>query len=599
MRLITKIFMLTALLISLSSATDFLMPDEAFKPHAVLNQDMEIEASIEIADDIYLYSDKVILEITSDNGVSIKNIISPKSIEQHGEQVYLKSPAFIVELQRDADVVDKETVEFKLSYQGCSEQGLCYEPLSKEYSFEVDTLALSITPKVQKQKTLTQLKDEKIITEADKTPEPQERSESDAIADTIGSGNIALILATFFGFGLLLAMTPCVFPMIPIISGLIISQGEGITMKKAFILSLVYVLAMAVAYTIAGVLAGLFGANLQAALQTPWVIYSFSFVFVALAFSMFGFYELKLPDSFVTKVSSASHGSGYVGIAIMGFLSALIVGPCVAAPLAGALVYIGQTGDAVLGGMALFAMSIGMGVPLIVVGVSAGKFMPKPGAWMTMVSAIFGVMMLGVAIWMLEKIVDPSITMALYGMLGLGFALYLGAFEREGHIFKRSVALLIFIYSVALLVGFLAGSSSMTKPLSFLKSQVVQGTVASEIKELEFTVVTSIDELNIELEKNKGKKIMLDFAADWCTACKELEEVTFANSDVKSKLSDFVLIRADVTENSDNNKALSQKYNVFGPPALIFFDKDLEVKSSKTIIGFIEPAEFLTHLDKL
>jgi len=249
--------------------------------------------------------------------------------------------------------------------------------------------------------------------------------------------------------------------------------------------------------------------------------------------------------------------------------------------------------------MALFSMSIGMGVPLIVVGVSAGKFMPKPGAWMTMVSAIFGVMMLGVAIWMLEKIVDPSIIMALYGMLGLGFALYLGALDREGQIFKRSVALLIFIYSVALLIGFLAGSSSMTKPLAFLKSQVVQGSVASEVKELEFTVVTSIDELNVQLEKNKGKKIMLDFAADWCTSCKELEEVTFANSDVKSKLSDFVLIRADVTQNSENNKALSQKYGVFGPPALIFFDKDLEVKSSKTIIGFIEPAEFLTHLDKL
>ena len=591
------ILLLTATM--MLGAVDFLMPDEAFKPHAILNQEMEIEASVEIAEEIYLYSEKVTLEVTSDNGVSIKNIISPKSVEEHGEQVYLKSPAFIVELQRDADIVGKKTVEFKLSYQGCSQRGLCYEPLSKEYSFDVDTLALSVSAKKVEVKTKELVKDEKSIKVVEPTVKPEERSATDAIADTIGSGNIILILATFFGFGLLLAMTPCVFPMIPIISGLIISQGEGITIKKAFILSLVYVLAMAVAYTIAGVLAGLFGANLQAALQTPWVIYSFSFVFVALAFSMFGFYELKLPDSFVSKVSSASHGSGYVGIAIMGFLSALIVGPCVAAPLAGALVYIGQTGDAVLGGMALFSMSIGMGVPLIVVGVSAGKFMPKPGAWMTMVSAIFGVMMLGVAIWMLEKIVDPSIIMALYGMLGLGFALYLGALDREGQIFKRSVALLIFIYSVALLIGFLAGSSSMTKPLAFLKSQVVQGSVASEVKELEFRVVTSIDELNVQLEKNKGKKIMLDFAADWCTSCKELEEVTFANSDVKSKLSDFVLIRADVTQNSENNKALSQKYGVFGPPALIFFDKDLEVKSSKTIIGFIEPAEFLTHLDKL
>ncbi|MDQ7067809.1 MAG: hypothetical protein Q9M40_07450 [Sulfurimonas sp.] len=187
----------------------------------------------------------------------------------------------------------------------------------------------------------------------------------------------------------------------------------------------------------AGVLAGLFGANLQAALQTPWVVYSFSFVFVALAFSMFGFYELKLPDALVEKVSSGKERGGYVGVAIMGFLSALIVGPCVAAPLAGALVYIGQTGDAVLGGMALFSMSIGMGLPLIAVGVSAGKFMPKPGAWMTMVSAIFGVVMLAVAIWMLEKILDPSITMVMYSILGIGFALYLGAFKNDHHFLNR------------------------------------------------------------------------------------------------------------------------------------------------------------------
>jgi len=580
-------------------AVDFLMPDEAFKPHAILNQDMEIEASVEIAQDIYLYSEKVTLEIISDNGVTIKNLISPKSVDHHGDQAYLKSPAFIVELQRDTDIVGKQTVVLKLSYQGCSEQGLCYEPLSKEYSFEVDTLALSVKAEKAKVKTEELLTDERLIKATEKTPVPQERSESDAIADTIGSGNIALILATFFGFGLLLAMTPCVFPMIPIISGLIISQGEGITMRKAFMLSLVYVLAMAVAYTIAGVLAGLFGANLQAALQTPWVIYSFSFVFVALAFSMFGFYELKLPDSFVSKVSSASHGSGYVGIAIMGFLSALIVGPCVAAPLAGALVYIGQTGDAVLGGMALFSMSIGMGIPLIVVGVSAGKFMPKPGAWMTMVSAIFGVMMLGVAIWMLERVVDEYITMLLYAILGIGFAIYLGALEKGGHIFKKSVAVVLFFYSLALLMGVLGGSKSMARPLEFLKPQAVTAMIQTEASHVEFIKITSIKELDDILAKNKGKKVMLDFYADWCTACKELEEVTFANADVKVKMDEFVLIKADVTANGEDEKALSKKYGVFGPPALIFFDENSEVQKAKTIIGFIEPKPFLEHLSKL
>ena len=591
--------LILSVLLSVSLSADFLMPDQAFKPHAVLNQDMEIEADIEIADDIYLYSEKVTLEITSDNGVSVKNIISPNSVDYHGDQVYLKSPAFLVELQRDADVSGTQTVVLKLSYQGCSEQGLCYEPLSKDFSFDVDTLALSVVEKKLKSVTENVLSDEKTITQTKEEVVEKELSESDAIADTIGSGNIALILATFFGFGLLLAMTPCVFPMIPIISGLIISQGEGITVKKAFMLSLVYVLAMAVAYTIAGVLAGLFGANLQAALQTPWVIYSFSFVFVALAFSMFGFYELKLPDSFVSKVSSAGNGSGYVGIAIMGFLSALIVGPCVAAPLAGALVYIGQTGDAVLGGMALFSMSIGMGIPLIIVGVSAGKFMPKPGAWMTMVSAIFGVMMLGVAIWMLERVVDEYITMLLYAILGIGFAIYLGALEKGGHIFKKSAAVVLFFYSLALLMGVLGGSKSMARPLEFLKPQAVTAMIKTEASHKEFVKITSIKELDAILAKNKGKKVMLDFYADWCTACKELEEVTFSNADVKDKMDEFVLVQADVTANGADEKALSQKYGVFGPPAIIFFDEESEVQKSKTIIGFVEPAEFLAHLNKL
>lgn len=587
-----KLIILLLSTVMFLGAVDFLMPDQAFKPHAILNQEMEIEASVEIAQDIYLYADKLTLEVTSENGVTIKDITSPQSVEHHDEQVYLKSPGFLVELQRDSEISGTKTVAFKLSYQGCSEAGLCYEPLSKEYTFEVDTLALSVTEKKEEVKAPETKADEKI-------QEPEELSATDAIADTIKSGSILLILATFFGFGLLLAMTPCVFPMIPIISGLIISQGEGLTTRKAFMLSIVYVLAMAVAYTIAGVLAGLFGANLQAALQTPWVIYSFSFVFVALAFSMFGFYELKLPDSFVTKVSSASHGSGYVGVAIMGFLSALIVGPCVAAPLAGALVYIGQTGDAILGGMALFFMSIGMGVPLIFVGVSAGKFMPKPGAWMTMVSAVFGVMMLGVAIWMLEKIVDPSVTMLLYGFLGIGFSLYLGALDKEGHIFKRSVALIMFIYSLALFIGVMGGSSSMLKPLEFLKPQVLNSTVQMQSKELDFKVVKSIAELDTILEQSKGKKVLLDFAADWCVACKELEEITFADKDVKSKMSEFVLVRADVTDNGEMEKALSKKYGVFGPPVIIFFDVELNVQKSKTVVGFVEPQEFLAHLNKL
>lgn len=577
----------------MASQPKFLMPDEAFKPNAILNEKMQIEASIEIAKDIYLYKDALKLEILNQEGIVISDIESPKSVEHHEDQVYLESPKFIVNLKKDESVKGLKSVEFKLSYQGCSEQGLCYEPEERVYKFEIDSAKLSyLNTNTPKESPLAEVKNEQKASSA-------EVSQSDAIAQSMQEKSFTLILLTFLGFGLLLALTPCTFPMIPIISGIIISQGEGLTTKRAFFLSVVYVLAMAVAYTIAGVLAGLFGSNLQAALQAPWAIYSFAAIFVALALSMFGFYELKLPDSFVAKVSSNHHSGrgGVVGVAIMGFLSALIVGPCVAAPLAGALVYIGQTGDAVLGGAALFAMSIGMGLPLILVGVSAGRFMPKPGGWMVMVNAVFGVMMLFVAVWMLERVVEGYITMLLYSVLSIGFGLYFGAFMNEAHIFKRAVGMISFIYGVALFIGAMGGSQSMLKPLEFLKPSTAVQSNTQKTSHLQFQKVTTIGELDALLRANKGKKILLDFSAEWCAVCKELDKKTFSNEAVKAKMSEFVLIQADLTQNTQEQKELSKKYGVFGPPVIIFFDANLEVIKSKTIVGFIEPEAFLKHLD--
>ncbi|MDB2562258.1 protein-disulfide reductase DsbD [Sulfurimonas sp.] len=596
-----KLFLFLFLVTTTFALPSFLMPEEAFIPHAKINDQIQIEADIQLAEGIYLYADKLKIELLTDNGISIKEIDSPKSVDHDGDIAYVDSPNFIISLEKDADVNGVKEIQLQLSYQGCSEKGLCYEPLSKIFNFSVDSSTLEIKQAKLQTLDLGSQSQEKTPDKEEVKQESTEIevSETDAIAETIKDGNILIILLTFLGFGLLLALTPCVFPMIPIISGVIISQGKDITTRKAFMLSVVYVLAMAVAYTIAGVLAGLFGANLQAALQTPWVIYSFSGVFVALAMSMFGFYELKLPDSLVAKVSATGNRGGYVGVAIMGFLSALIVGPCVAAPLAGALVYIGQTGDAVLGGMALFAMSIGMGLPLIVVGVSAGKFMPKPGMWMTMVSAIFGVMMLGVAIWMLERIVNEYIIVLLYAILGIGFSIYLGALEQGGHIFKKTTSIVLFVYSITLFIGVLAGSSSLTKPLGFLQATASVTSTTTKKEHAEFIKITSIPELDVLLEKHKGKKILLDFSAEWCTACKELEEVTFADAKVKNKMDEFILIQADVTLNSDENKALSKKYGVFGPPALLFFKESGELQSTKTIIGFIPPDTFLTHLNKL
>ena len=574
-----------------ASQPDFLMPEDAFKTTAKVNEKMQIEASIALGKDIYLYSDSIKLEIDKNSTIRVKNVSYPKRVDHHGDMVYLDSPTFIIDLKKEVDTKDIQNIKFSISYQGCSEQGLCYEPYTDTFKLEVDSSKLLISLETAEKIILKTLSTPKVA----EVKEEVKLSETDSIADTIKSGNIFIILLTFFGFGLLLSLTPCVFPMIPIFSGVIISQGEGLTTKKAFALSVVYVLAMAVAYTFAGVLAGVFGENLQVALQTPWVIYSFAGVFVVLAMSMFGFYELKLPDSLVAKVSSNSNRSGFIGVGIMGFLSALIVGPCVAAPLAGALVYIGQTGDAFLGGAALFSMSIGMGLPLIAVGVSAGKFMPKPGAWMTMVSAVFGVMMLAVAVWMLERIVEPYVTMLLYSMLGISFAIYLGAFEKDAHIFRRSIAMITFIYSAALFIGAMGGSTSMTKPLSFLQSS--SSVSPKESLHVEFKKVVSIEELDIILAENKGKKILLDFSAKWCAVCKELDEKTFSDEAVKAKMNEFVLVQADLTANTSLEKALSKKYGVFGPPVIIFFDEELNVIKSKTIVGFIEPKAFLEHLN--
>jgi thiol:disulfide interchange protein DsbD len=558
----------------------FLMPDEAFIPHAKLNDKMQIEADIELAKGMYLYEDKVRFELKKGDGLTIIDIKKPNAIEHDEDKVYLESPSFVISLKNDAKK-SVEDIEFVIYYQGCSEDGLCYEPLEKSFSLSVDT--------------------SKIVSLQNETPKVVEASETDSISETISSGNIFVIMLTFLGFGILLSLTPCVFPMIPIISGLIVSQGEGLTTKRAFFLSVVYVLAMATAYTIAGVLAGLFGSNLQATLQNPYVIYSFSAVFVALAMSMFGFFELKLPDSLVSKVSSSSNSGkhGVIGVAIMGFLSALIVGPCVAAPLAGALVYIGKTGDAILGGMALFSMGIGMGLPLIVVGVSAGKFMPRPGEWMTMVTAVFGILMLGVAIWMLEKVAAAEIITLLYALLGIGTSVYFGMFEQSVHIFKKTVAVILFIYSSALFIGVLAGGHSMIKPLEIFKAQTVVSQQVQKTKNLEFKVVKSVSELDAVLAQNKGKKILLDFSAKWCTACKELEETTFTDADVKTKMFEFVLVRADVTDNTAKEKELTKKYGLFGPPALLFFDENSELINAKTVIGYIEPEPFLIHLNSL
>ncbi|MDD2369516.1 MAG: protein-disulfide reductase DsbD, partial [Sulfuricurvum sp.] len=363
----------------------FLMPEEAFKASAYMKKKCTVSATIELGESIYLYKSKIKAAIVEKNsGVIIDHITMPEGVNHDGETVFKTSPVIDIKLAKDRPINTIVPITLRLSYQGCSDQGLCYEPIDTTFNFNIETEKL-----VLKGTNTAALSVKK---------SPISLSETDRITQTFIEGNVPLILLTFFTFGLLLSLTPCIFPMIPILSSIIVAQGKNMSTMKGFILSLVYVLSMSVAYTIAGVLAGLFGGNIQIAMQNPWVISTFALLFIGLAVSMFGYFKIGLPSSWQTRLTKtsdqASSKGGYLGVAIMGFLSALIVGPCVAPPLAGALVYIGQSGNALLGGSALFVLSLGMGIPLLLIGTGAGKYMPRPGGWMDTVSHIFGVVML-------------------------------------------------------------------------------------------------------------------------------------------------------------------------------------------------------------
>ena len=558
---------------------DFLEPNEAFKTSFTKNKD-DLNFKLELGKDIYLYDDKLKVFITKPQKIEItKEINIPKPVTYDEFIVHLDNLNLNIPFSLLKSKIDSNEYEVEIKFQGCSKAGLCYAPMGEKYLLTLENNIPKTTPAEIKKDV----------------QETSSLNETDLIANSLKDGSLLLVLATFFGFGLLLSLTPCVFPMIPILSSIIVgaSKNEDMTATKGFLLSLVYVLSMSVAYTIAGIIAGVFGANLQAALQNPYVLVVFALVFIALAFSMFGYFEIRLPQSIQNKVNKTTDGKekqGFVGIAIMGFLSALIVGPCVAPPLAGALVYIGQTGDALLGGMALFVMSLGMGMPLLLIGLGAGKFMPKPGGWMEGITRIFGIVMLGVAIWLLDRVLNASVIMCLWALLLLGSAIYLRIYT---NIITQLISSVLFILGVVLLVGFISGA---TNPLNPLEKFTSSKNVVNK-NELVFQKVKNINELELAI-KNSSKPVLLDFWASWCVSCKELDNITFKDEEVIKKLQGFTLLKADVTENNDEDKALQKRFGIVGPPALIFWDdKKQEIQSAK-IVGYKNPKEFLEIINK-
>ena len=577
-----------------SKQPSFLPPDEAFGLEMVVRDAHTLQANFRVTPGYYLYRDKISFAI-KDSAVRITAVTLPKGEMKHepnfgDTEVFHQSFQAAITLYRPNNKATSITLN--AVYQGCSEQGLCYPPITKTLRINLpDATTGQLAPP--------------IMTEApplssQTTLLPTPVSEGSQIARLFKGGNFWLIVSFFFGAGLLLALTPCVFPMIPILSGIIVGRGHKITHRHAFFLSLAYVLGMAITYAAAGVAAGFSGNLISNALQTPWVLGSFAAVFVLLSLSMFGFYEFQLPTALQSKLSDTSnrlHGGHLGGVFVMGALSAIIMGPCVAAPLAGALLYIGQSHDAVLGGVALFALALGMGAPLLLIGTSAGVLLPKAGAWMEAVKQFFGVMLLALAIWIIQPLLPVSVQMLLWAALLIFSAIYLRALDAVPHNASgwhkllKGIGLFALLLGAAYLIGSLSGARDILRPLGNI------GRAESQAPDtLQFSRVKNLAELDQRIAQARGQAVMLDFYADWCISCKEMERFTFSDTAVKAKLKPVLLLQADVTANNEADQALLKRYNLFGPPGILFFDTQGKELGDFRVTGYQEAEQFLKTL---
>jgi thiol:disulfide interchange protein DsbD len=586
---------------------DYLAPEVAFRFSARMADAKTAEVTYAIADGYYMYRERFHFKA---EGATLGEAQIPagtvkfdqtfnKNVETYHHSVTIRLP---VEANGSFTLVS--------TGQGCADKGLCYPPMDSRISLSTVAgntsggllSAMGIGKGGAATVDTPQAKSAADISAATATPQVSGNAISSAPADTesgriessLKSGKLLVIIPLFFLLGLGLSLAPCSYPMVPILSTIILGEGTQVSRRRGFLLSATYVLGMALVYTVLGVAAGLAGEGLSAALQNPWVLSVFALLMVLMSLSMFGFYELQVPAAIQTKFTQASSQQSagkLIGVFVMGALSALIVGPCVAPPLAGALVYISQTRDIVLGGSTLFVMAIGMGVPLLLIGVSAGSVLPRAGAWMESIKRFFGVFMLAAALWMISPVIPVLAQMLGWAALGIGYGAFL-LWGKSSAWFAKAFGVVFMVCGVLQLVGGVTGGRDVLAPLAHLGG-------AQESARTQFIKVKSVAELDAALAQTNGKSAMLDFYADWCVSCKEMEKFTFTDSRVKARFGEMVLLQIDVTANNADDKAMLKRFNLFGPPGIIFFDGHGQEVPHGRVIGYQNADKFLQSLSVL
>ncbi|MDQ9170978.1 protein-disulfide reductase DsbD [Oxalobacteraceae bacterium R-40] len=581
------------------AADEFLPPEEAFRFSASMPDANTVEVRFAIADGYYMYRERFAFRT---EGAKLGEAVFPQGVVKYDETFQKDVETYKKQVSIRLPVEVQGQFTLAVTSQGCSDKGLCYPPMESKVQLPFTGKqgllgAISAIPQALSSASgsgnVSLPAQNSKTSAANEQPDVFPDSEMGRIEASLQGRNLSVILPLFLLLGLGLSFTPCVLPMVPILSSIIVGEGGQLRRSRGFMLSVAYSLGMALVYTALGVAAGLAGEGLGAQLQNPWALSTFALLMVILSLSMFGVYQLQVPAALQAKlmqVSSKQANGKLFGVFLMGAISALIVGPCVAAPLAGILVYIGQTKDVVIGGSALFAMAIGMSVPLLLVGVSAGTLLPRTGAWMELVKRFFGVLLLAVALWMISPVVPAAVYMLGWALIGIGYGMHLLWMKRAGWLAKAFGVFFVILGAIQL-IGLASGGRDAFAPLAHLRSVPEQHVVFERIK--------SEKDLEAALAKAKGKIIMLDFYADWCVSCKEMEKFTFSDSRVRAYFDEMQLLQIDVTANNEDDKAMLKRFNLFGPPGIIFFNQDGQELRSARVIGYQNAEKFLVTLKQV